>query len=146
MGRDGVRTPLQGVSGLAGTRGDILEVRFDYLRGRPPETVYADILAHTLHATASGGLHLCDTAGAEGELGLRVAGAQDYFGLIYIGDTAAFKRLVEADDAGITIENDTMSGSPFDGINERGSTIEVLIGARKFLEGWTRGVSPTWGC
>ena len=127
---------LQGVSGLTGTRGDILEGRFDYLRGRPPETVYADILTRTLHATAPGGLHLCDIAGAEGELGLRVAGAQDYFGLIYIGDTAAFKRLVEADAAGITIENDAMSGSLFEGINERGSTIEVLIGARKFLEGW----------
>lgn len=127
---------LKGDSGLAGTRGDIMEGRFDYLRGRDPATVYADILVHTLHANTPGGLQLCDIARAEGELGLRVAGAQDYFGLIYIGDTAAFKKLVEADSANITIESDAMSGSLFEGINQPGTTIEILIGARKFLEGW----------
>ena len=127
---------LRGESGFSGERGDILKGKFDYLRDRRPASVYADILTHTLHASAPGGLHLCDIAGAEGELGLRVAGAQDYFGLIYIGDTAAFKKLVQADDAGITIESDAISGSLFDGINHPGTTIEILIGARKFLEGW----------
>ena len=127
---------LRGESGLAGTQGDLLHGRFDYLRGREPASIYADILASTLHAHASGGLHLCDIAGAEGELGLKVAGAEDYFGLIYIGDTSAFKKLVEADGGGITIEADAITGSLFDGINEPGTTIEILIGARKFLEGW----------
>ena len=127
---------LKGDSGLVGARGDIMEGRFDYLRGRDPATVYADILTRTLHASTPGGLHLCDIAGADGELGLRVAGAQDYFGLIYIGDTTAFKKLVEADGADITIESDAMSGSLFEGINQPGTTIEILIGAKKFLEGW----------
>ena len=127
---------LQGRSGFSDGHGDILAGKFDYLRDRQPASIHAEILTHTLHASAPGGLHLCDIAQAEGELGLRVAGAHDYFGLIYIGDTAAFKKLVEVDDAGITIESDAISGSLFDGINQSGTTIEILIGARKFLEGW----------
>jgi len=57
---------LRGQSGFSDERGDILKGKFDYLRDRQPASVYADILTHTLHATAPGGLHLCDIAGAEG--------------------------------------------------------------------------------
>src|SRR5690606_42099310 len=60
------------------------------------------ILWRVFHAPASGGLHLCDIKSAAGELGLRASGAKEYFGLIYIGDTNDFKKLVETDDAGIT--------------------------------------------
>ena len=127
---------LAGDSGLAGPQGDLFGGKFDYLGNTDAASVYADILKNTLHAPSAGGLHLCDIAGAEGELGLKVSGAEEYFGLIYIGDTAAFRKLVEADDAGITIEVDAISGSLFDGINRPGTTIEILIGARKFLEGW----------
>ena len=127
---------LDGDSGFDGVQGDLFDGRFGYLRDQDPVSIYADIVKNTLHAPSPGGLHLCDIAGAEGELGLKVAGAREYFGLIYIGDTTAFKKLVETDDAGIMIEGDAISGSLFDGINRPGSTIEILIGARKFLEGW----------
>ena len=79
---------------------------------------------------------LCDIKDADGELGLKVAGAQTYFGVIYIGDTTAFKKLVIADGSGIMVEVDAISGSLFEDINRPGTTIEVLIGARKFMEGW----------
>ncbi|MDZ7816706.1 MAG: hypothetical protein U5N86_12170 [Planctomycetota bacterium] len=58
------------------------------------------MLAKVLHTPTGGGLHLCDLRGSTGELGLKASGAEEYFGLIYIGDTSAFKKLVEADDAG----------------------------------------------
>ena len=125
-----------GHSGLEGAQGDLFHGRFGYLNGRPSDDIYEEILRHTLHARSGGGLHLCDIRGAVGELGLKVAGSPEYFGLIYIGDVPAFKRLVQADDAGITIETEAISGSLFDGINRPGTTIEILIGARKFLEGW----------
>lgn len=127
---------LRGNSGLRGAHGDLLEGKFDYLRTKTPETIYNDILANTLHAANAGGLLLCDIKDSDGELGLKVAGAQSYFGLIYIGDTAAFKKLVIADGSGITVEVDAISGSLFEDINRPGTTIEILIGARKFMEGW----------
>ena len=130
---------LEGQSDLRDLDGnDIFSDKFDYLRqrGMDASEVYGDILSKVLHTSSSGGLHLCDIRGSNGELGLKVGGAEDYFGLIYIGDTAAFKKLVEADDTGIAIEEDAFTDSLFSGINEPGTTIEMLIGARKFMEGW----------
>ena len=131
---------LAGESGLIGSSGrDIFADKFHYLRQRQTdaESVYQDILDRVLHTSAGGGLHLCDIRGIDGELGLKVSGADEYFGLVYVGDTSAFKNLVEADDAGIVIEEDAFSRSLFDGINGPDSSIEVLIGAKKFIEGWS---------
>ncbi len=127
---------LAGNSGLRGAQGDLLEGKFDYFETKEPAAIYNDIMANTLHAPYTGSLLLCDIKNADGELGLKVAGAQDYFGVIYIGDTAAFKRLVMADDSGIMVELDAMSGSLFEDVNRPGTTIEILIGAKKFMEGW----------
>ena len=128
---------LKGNSDLCDADGnDIFADKFEYLRGRDAAAVYRDILARVLHASAGSGLHLCDIRGGGGELGLKVGGAEDYFGLIYIGDTTKFKNLVAADDAGIVIEEDAFAGSLFDRLNDPGTTVEVLIGAKKFIEGW----------
>ena len=130
---------LQGESGLVSPYGrDIFADKFIYLRRREanPAEVYRDILRATLHAPASGGLRLCDIRGSDGELGLKASGSDDYFGVIYIGDTATFKKLVEADDAGVVVEEDALSGSLFERINEPSSTVEILAGSRKFMEGW----------
>ena len=128
---------LKGNSDLCDADGnDIFADKFEYLRGRDAAAVYRDILARVLYASAGSGLHLCDIRGSGGELGLKVGGAEDYFGLIYIGDTTKFKNLVAADDAGIVIEEDAFAGSLFDRLNDPGTTVEVLIGAKKFIEGW----------
>ena len=130
---------LQGQSGFNDSRTgqDIFSDRFGYLKHRmvTPEAVYQDALARVMHA-AGGGLQLCDLRGASGELGLKAHGSEDYFGVIYIGDTPQFKTLVEKDDSGIAFIEDALQGSLFDGINGPESKVEVLAGARKFIEGW----------
>ena len=134
-----IRQILEGKTGLVTPDGqDVFAGRFEYLRETPldAETAYRDILATVLHAPAGGGLHLCDMRGNPGELGLKASGADDYFGLIYIGDTATFKKLVEADDSGIVQEEDAITNSLFHGINEPDTTLDILIGAKKFMEGW----------
>ncbi|OIQ10580.1 type III restriction enzyme, res subunit [Moorella thermoacetica] len=130
---------IQGKSGLIDRDGeDLFAGRFAYLRGMvtDPQAIYKDVLATVFHAPAGGGLHICDLRGQEGELGLKVSGAGDYFGLIYIGDTSEFKKLVNEDNSGITVEDDVMSGSLFATINRPDTTINILIGAKKFMEGW----------
>lgn len=130
---------MEGKTGLVTPDGqDVFEGKFKYLRetGLAPEKVYQDILARVLHAPAGGGLHLCDIRGSAGELGLRASGAEDYFGLIYIRDTSTFKKLVEEDKSGITLGEDVVTGSLFDGINKPETSIHILIGAKKFMEGW----------
>ncbi|MCX7689139.1 MAG: hypothetical protein N2045_14380, partial [Fimbriimonadales bacterium] len=55
---------------------------------------------------------------------------------IYIGDTSAFKKLVEEYPRGITLEDDAIAASLFERINRPDSGIHMLIGAKKFMEGW----------
>ena len=128
-GKSGLLNPIDGR--------DILTDKFEYLRrgAADASTVYRDALASVMH-TVGGGLQLCDLRGSEGELGLKADGSDDYFGVIYIGDTTAFKRLVESDGAGVVVIEDALQGSLFDRINEPDSTVQVLAGARKFIEGW----------
>ncbi len=135
----GIEKLLGGESGLVSPEGmDIFAGQFESLRetGLSAQALYADILARIFHAPAGGALHLCDIRGNAGELGLKASGADDYFGLIYIGDTSEFKKLVESDQAGIVIEEDAISGSLFEDINRCDSRTNILIGAKKFMEGW----------
>ncbi|MFN3920194.1 MAG: hypothetical protein ACK4JF_07935, partial [Methylohalobius sp.] len=141
-----LQTILDGKTGLTAPDGsDIFAGRFPFLReaagnagnaGVSPASIYDDILHRLFHAPASGGLHLGEIKSSSGELGLKAANAEDYFGLIYIGDTAAFKKLVEEDPRGITLEQDAITSSLFERINRPDSGIHVLIGAKKFMEGW----------
>jgi DNA or RNA helicases of superfamily II len=135
----GIEELLAGKSGLITPEGiDLFAGRFPYVRetGLTAGALYDDILWRVFHSPASGGLHLCDIKSAAGELGLRASGAKKYFGLIYIGDTNDFKKLVETDDTGITLEEDAIDSSLFADINHHDTPLNILIGARKFMEGW----------
>jgi len=135
----GIEKLLAGKSGLVTPDGvDLFAGRFPYVRktGLTAEALYDDILRRVFHAPSGGGLHLCSIKSAAGELGLKASGAEDYFGLIYIGDTSEFKKLVEADSSGIILEEDAINASLFTNINRPDTSLNILIGAKKFMEGW----------
>ena len=130
---------LHGQSNLLDEQGqDVFADRFEYLRGRgmDSKSVYRNALAKVMHGSA-GGLQLCTLRGINGELGLKAAGSQECFGVIYIGDTNEFRQLVKTDGAGITFSNEAMPVSLFKSINEPNSTVNVLAGSRRFIEGWS---------
>ena len=132
---------LNNDSGLRDDNGtDVFENRFSYLKNELNETpvqIYAAILNEVFHTDSSSGLYLCDIRNAPGEIALKTNNDNQYFGLIYIGDTSAFKKLVQNDDAGIeTDAEDVLTESLFNNINTFDSPINILIGAKKFIEGW----------
>jgi len=130
---------LKGQSGLRGLDGgDVFGDRFAFLKGigQSVEALYADILRRIFNTPTGGGLHLADIRGSQGEIGLKAASGDRYFGLIYIGDTPTFKKLVETKAPEITVEDDAVGASLFGDINRPDSCIHVLIGAKKFMEGW----------
>ncbi|MDH4227156.1 MAG: DEAD/DEAH box helicase family protein [Deltaproteobacteria bacterium] len=134
-----IKKILEGKTGLVTSDGiDVFSDKFKYLRSAKlsPAEIYQDILAKVFHASGGSGLHLADIRGCPGELGLKAGGSSDYFGLIYIGDTGTFKQLVEDDKSGVVLEEDAITGSLFKGINDPGTSIDILIGAKKFMEGW----------
>lgn len=131
---------LNNDSGLKDDYGsDVFHNRLSYLKEsrETPKQIYTAILNEVFHTDSSGELHLHDIRNAPGEIALKTTYGSKEFGLIYIGDTPAFKKLVENDDAGIkTDSEDVLTESLFNYINTFDSPINILIGAKKFIEGW----------
>ena len=131
---------LKGNSGLSDDNNiDIFHTRLNYLKtfSETPEDIYLNILNEVFHTDTSGALHLQDVRNAPGEIALKTTNGRENFGLIYIGDTAAFKKLVNSDDTGIVPKpEDVLTESLFSNINTLDSPINILIGAKKFIEGW----------
>jgi len=122
---------LNGTSGLIDSQGnDIFEKRFKWLRknGYSIDDIYEKVFNAKV-----GSLSLFELKTAEGEIGIRM-GEGDYFGVINIGDVAGFKKLLTSE--GIEVKADNITTSLFDKINTPDSNVNILIGAKKFIEGW----------
>lgn len=135
----GISRLLEGETGLYTPYGqDVFSEHFGFLRevSLDSRDIYRNLLERVFHAPTSGGLHLCAIRGSDGEIGLKASSAEAYFGLIYIGDSRAFRNLAESDDSGLVLEEDALVGGLFDDINSPSTNVNVLIGAKKFMEGW----------
>ncbi|MGA0584029.1 MAG: type III restriction endonuclease subunit R, partial [Castellaniella sp.] len=107
------------------------------------DDLYADILLRVFNASARQRLKLVNIKGSRGELALRV-GTADPFGLINIGDDSGFYGMAEGVETFDT-ERDDFGGALFGTLNNKDSHINVLIGSRKFTEGWSSWRVSTMG-
>jgi hypothetical protein len=127
---------LAGRSGLKAPDGkDLFTDLFSYLRnlGRPAGAIYDDLVKQVFHANPGETLRVVELKAA-GEIGLRAGDKNPYFGVINIGDVGRLIDLLTKQ--GIPCEEENISGSLFDRINDPDSTVNILIGSRKFMEGW----------
>jgi len=108
------------------------------------EEMYDDILQTVFHSDTGGKLELSSISSANGEVGLRVSGATNYFGLVFIGDVTSFKKKLE-EKHGLVLREDKFSDSFFNTINDQESPINVLMGSKKFIEGWNSFRVSTMG-
>ncbi len=130
---------LEGHTELCDAAGfDLFAGRFASLRraGLSPQAIYCDLLRHFFHAETSGGLRLVEIKNGDGEIGLKASTSELYFGLINIGDVSPFLKLAESQPR-ILRESDAFSPSLFEHINTPDSPIQILIGSKKFIEGWS---------
>jgi hypothetical protein len=128
---------LAGRSGLKDPDGkDLFKDLFSYLRnlGWSAKAIYDDIVKQVFHAKPGDALRVVELKAAAGEIGLRAGDKNPYFGVINIGDVAGLIDLLTKQ--GIPCEEENISGSLFDRINDPDSTVNILIGSRKFMEGW----------
>ena len=135
----GIRRLLDGESGLERADGrDVFEGRFGCLRdaGLSPQALYRDILKDVFHAAVNDALRLGFVRGSSGEIGLKANNSTHYFGVVTIGDAGSFRKLVAERAPEILMQEEAVRGGFFDTINTPDTTIEVLVGARKFMEGW----------
>ncbi len=118
--------------------------RFSYLNGAglTPEQLFDETLAVLFNAPGGGALHVENLKGATGEVAIRI-GDNDPFGVINVGDDAKLVKLCEKE--GILTAEREFSGSLFQELDRADSTLNVLIGSRKFTEGWSSWRVSTMG-
>ncbi|MDF1552466.1 MAG: DEAD/DEAH box helicase family protein [Deferrisomatales bacterium] len=118
--------------------------RFTYLNttGLTPEQLFDETLAVLFNAQGGGALHVENLKGATGEVALRV-GDNEPFGVINVGDDAKLVKLCE--QHGLLVAEREFSGSLFQELNQPQSTVNVLIGSKKFTEGWSSWRVSTMG-
>jgi len=117
------------------------EKDFAYLRESSisPETIYQGILTDIFHVkpgASSHKLEVYNIKNAEGEIGLKASSSEKYFGVINIGDKSSFLKVVRETTPEITVREAPLSNSLFKDINIKDSKINLLLGAKKFIEGW----------
>ncbi|MEX2523719.1 MAG: DEAD/DEAH box helicase family protein [Gammaproteobacteria bacterium] len=118
--------------------------RFAWLnkQGVTPERVYEDVLNTVFNAAAAAALHVENIKGVTGEIALRL-GDYDAFGVINVGDDKKLCDLCE--DQGLLTGESDFKDSLFNSINREDSAIKLLIGSRKFTEGWNSWRVSTMG-
>jgi superfamily II DNA or RNA helicase len=145
---DAVDRVLEKNAGLIGDEdldpfGDALDALRD--SGLDGEAIYERLLEDFFHTTAPTTLDLVDIESADGEIGLRASSTDEYFGVINIGGDRVFLDRMEGEYAHIDVGSDEFMDSLFRSINSRDSPINVLIGSRKFIEGWDSWRVSTMG-
>ncbi len=115
---------------------DLLAGRLDWLKGLAvsPEVHYDDLLERLFHCRG-GRLHIENISGAKGELALHGGSATTPFGVINVGDEAKLFKLCE--ESGLLTQEGRFAESLFHTINRADSSINLLIGSKKFTEGWS---------
>ena len=110
------------------------------------DQVYADILRKLFNTGVRQRLKVVNLKNCKGELLLRV-GESDPFGLINIGDDSGLFKEVEKPEnqAWFDTDADAFGGSLFGAINNRESRLNLLLGSRKFTEGWSSWRVSTMG-
>lgn len=122
---------------------NIFHERFTPLMQSSADEVYSDILRKLFNSDAPQRLKVVNLKSSKGELALRVGDAEP-FGLINIGDDAGFYK--EAENlSSFDTESDDFGGSMFGTLNNKESRLHVLIGSRKFTEGWSSWRVSTMG-
>ena len=125
---------------------NIFHDRFIPLMQFSAADVYTDILRKLFNAEARQRLRVVNLKSSKGELALQVGDAEP-FGLINIGDDSGFfKEAEKAENLSLfDTEADDFGGSLFGTLNSKGSRLHVLIGSRKFTEGWSSWRVSTMG-
>ncbi len=143
---DSINKLMSGKTGLLDSRkNDIFAIAFKYLKTihLTGEHLFRDILKLVFNCESVGALlHVENLKGIPGEVGLKL-GDNEYFGVVNIGEDTSFIKLCEKQ--GIITGDRDFTESLFHGINSNDSKINVLIGSKKFSEGWNSWRVSTMG-
>ncbi|MEQ9087141.1 MAG: DEAD/DEAH box helicase family protein [Alphaproteobacteria bacterium] len=123
--------------------GDIFAGGFIYLQqlmlreGWEATDLYRDILAKLFQNKAGGELSIARIRGDENEIMLRVGQADVPFGLINVGDASGLaSHIAEQSFDNVVVHDSEFAETMFGQINLSSSPLNLLIGSKRFVEGW----------
>ncbi len=129
--KENIKKILEGRSGLIDNEGnDMFKGKFEFIRKLSVGEIVEDIYQRVFGG--KGRLKLYEIKNAEGEIGLKTG--EKYFGVVNVGDVRSLKKLIRESE--IEVKEDHFSQSLFFGINDSNSHVNILIGSKKFIEGW----------
>lgn len=133
-------------TGLLDSNGnDIFKGAFNYLirhvkAEKTDEDIYRDIISLLFNCSSGGSLVLNRVKGESGEIALRVGTSDNPFGLINVGDSKGLcdhlEEAASANGISLSIEDSDFTEAMFDSVKDSTSPINILIGSKKFVEGW----------
>lgn len=95
------------------------------------------------NAPAQAALHVELLKGADGEIALKLGDNQP-FGVINVGDPSRLAKLCEEQQS-LVVTDREFADSLFRGLDKPDTTINLLIGSKKFTEGWNSWRVSTMG-
>ncbi len=132
--------------GLISANGkNLFSGRFPYLNtlGLSPAQIFDETLQIIFNASSGGQLHVENLNGIQGEVALRLGVDNKAFGVINVGDD---KKLVKlCGENGLITGDIEFSDSLFHELNQSHSKVNILIGSKKFTEGWNSWRVSTMG-
>lgn len=133
-------------TGLIDDKGiDIFANSFNYLLKKCSsvddiESLYQDILGCLFNSPSSGQLRMDRVKGDSGEIALHLGSSDIPFGLINVGDAKGLCDHVELyarqNDINLDISESTFTSAMFSTVKDSSSPINLLVGSKKFIEGW----------
>lgn len=126
---------------------DLFTEEFNALRslGWGGGKTLADLRSRLFHASGATGLQLSNLKNTDGEIGLKAGDADKFFGVVDVGNKRGFLNLTEEEFPEIEVSESEFEGSLFKRINQSQSDVNVLLGAKKFIEGWSSWRVSTMG-
>ncbi|QVL36752.1 DEAD/DEAH box helicase family protein [Aminirod propionatiphilus] len=124
---------------------DIFAGAFSYLAeamngGETALALYRDILGRLFNHAAGGCLSLDRIKGESGEVALRVGTSEIPFGLINVGDAKSLcdhvAEVAKQNGTRLTVQDSDFTEAMFPSVKDSTSPVNLLIGSKKFVEGW----------
>jgi len=121
---------------------DIFAGAFSYLagimnKGEKIDDLYRDILARLFNNSGGGTLCIERVKGDSGELALKVGDSGDWFGLINVGDAKGLADHLETlGIANVSVREGDSTEAMFASVKDSSSPVNLLVGSKKFVEGW----------
>ena len=138
-----IKTLTSGNTSLVDENGrDIFKGSFPYIAGTQANDMYSDLREVIFHG--KGHLHISHLTGAD-ELQLNV-GHSAPFGVINVGDASGLYTKLEAVEDPLFSRSKNAFNKPlFAHVDNPGSSVNIVIGARKFAAGWNSWRVSTMG-